>query len=92
MGALYGIFQKGVLNKYPALVVTAWGYTFGLGEILMTVVPSLGDDGFFHVPVSTIGPLVYAIILNSALGYFLMVCYLGVSVALVIECKCCRRG
>eukprot|EP00935_MAST-01C_sp_MAST-1C-sp1_P001001 g1001.t1 len=43
MGALYGIFQKGVLKEYHSLVVTAWGYSFGLLLILMTVVPSLGQ-------------------------------------------------
>jgi drug/metabolite transporter (DMT)-like permease len=29
MGALYGIFQKGVLKEYHSIVVTAWGYFFG---------------------------------------------------------------
>jgi len=72
MGALYGIFQKGILGKYPPLVVTAWGYCFGLGEILMTLTPSLGQEGFFHVPVETWPVLAYSIVLNSALGYFIM--------------------
>jgi len=71
-GGLYAVFQKRILGIYPPLVVTAWGYTFGLAQIVMTVLPSVGDDGFFHVPPSTIGPVIYAIVLNSTLGYFIM--------------------
>ena len=88
LGACYGIFQKKLLPHYSALSVCAWGYALGTAEIVITLVffwplcsaaPSLESTipqpahrSFWHVPLNSVGPIVYAILLNSALGYFIM--------------------
>merc|ERR1712232_1210805 len=88
MGALYGIFQKPLLAEYSSIVVVAWGYTMGAVEIAITFgvsvvvarifpqvlkeIPDVTSKSFWHVPGNSLLPLLYAILIMSALGYWIM--------------------
>lgn len=88
MGALYGIFQKPLLAHYSSIVVCAWGYAMGTLEIAITFVvsaavahvfpvslkeiPDVTSKAFWQVPRSSLLPLLYAVLIMSALGYWIM--------------------
>lgn len=88
LGACYGILQKSVLAHYSAIVVCAWGYSAGclliMGTIALSVpliavfpravsvIPDVASPGFWHVPTTALLPLLYSIIVMSAIGYSIM--------------------
>lgn len=88
LGSLYSIIQKKILTDHPAIVVCAWGYVAGCLLIILTIVicapltsffpgtksiiPDVLSFDFWHVPAASVLPLVYAIVMMSAVGYALM--------------------
>ena len=47
LGGAYPILQVRLLKRYSALVVTAWGYVFGTGLILLSTAPCVGPGVSF---------------------------------------------
>jgi len=85
LGGIYGVVQKPLLYRYSSVVVCAWGYLVGTIEILLTcfvsiavvrvfpgtaaVLPDVASAVFWQVPASAMWPLLYAIVVMSAIGY-----------------------
>jgi drug/metabolite transporter (DMT)-like permease len=69
----YPILEKSLLQKYDPLVIVAWGYTFGAGLTLMSVIPCAADPAAWHLTSSGVGAILYSALISSALNYSLMI-------------------
>jgi drug/metabolite transporter (DMT)-like permease len=72
LGGVYPLLQVKLLRRYSSLVVTAWGYLLGTGLIVLSSAPCMGAGISFNFSANAAYCVMYAILVNSSLNYFLM--------------------
>lgn len=71
-GSSYSVFQKPFMNRYPPLVVAAWGYAFGAFQIAMSAVAATATPAAWSLNLDSLWSLTYVVLISSALNYALL--------------------
>lgn len=71
-GGAYPVAQQPLMGKYPSLVVCAWGYAYGWLALAMCAITSATDASDWSFTPSSVGAVLFAGLLASALNYALM--------------------
>jgi drug/metabolite transporter (DMT)-like permease len=70
-GSMFFLLQKSVLDRYPPLQVTAWGYCMGGILMVLVVTPQATDASDWNIHGAQWLAIAYVILVSSALGYAL---------------------